>query len=219
MVRSILQLVVFTFIFVSGCIYNEQEAEENSFNSEGNRINQEKAEMELEARKLFEASYKKYERPSYHELATNSNIVAIVKLVEASYVPWDRELNLDFFSEDSGRLIKSRLAVLACLKGELEGEIDFYSLGIKEDMGYIGQDFDFAGFRKTVSIPDFGQRPIIGVQHFPTSARDIKYQEIEVEYLVFLKDFRDGRYHPVTGDQFSARSVRLINDSNFVPFR
>ena len=147
---------------------------------------------------------------TYSELAAQSDLIVVAKLISRSEIQWDESLAGDF-NDTSVKCLSNRMRVLSTLKGDSGDKLEVVTLGLRPN-ALVLINVDFAEFRTRLLLPRLVQVDIDGEITGYGGSSPIETYTIEPEYLVYLRKLKDNQYVPVTGQRFSGMSVRILND-------
>ena len=130
-------------------------------------------------------------------------------MVSASEIEWDASLAGDSKSE-AVTCVSNKVRILATLTGEAGEEIEVLTLRWKEGVLVLSDD-RFLELHSKLLLPKWVAVEIGDDVREYRAPGPPQLHRIEPEYLLFLRKFGDRGYVPVTGQQWGAMSVRLLN--------
>ena len=158
--------------------------------------------------------FKKNESPvwTYQELADKSDVIVVATLIEKHDVAFDIVGEIDF-DRDSIRRVSNKLKVLSVLKGETEDEIQVVTTEWKPKTIVLGFRTGFAQLRDRQLLPTLSAVEINGEIAEWGNVDDGNSTKVVPEYLLYLKKSeRQNDFVPVTGQRWSAASIRFLNN-------
>ncbi|MEM6691096.1 MAG: hypothetical protein AAF664_16830 [Planctomycetota bacterium] len=147
---------------------------------------------------------------TYDELAEASDLIVIAKLKSKSAVERLADVAGEF-GKGSTELISNQLQILSVLKGVPDEQVSFMTLEWKPKVVVLVRN-KFAQLRSKLPLPQLSAFEVEGeITGYGKVNIKSKTYTIEPEYLLYLKRIEDGIYVAVTGQRYSALSVRFLN--------
>jgi hypothetical protein len=144
---------------------------------------------------------------TYSKLASESDLIVVAKAISTSEVQFDQAIAGEF---KSVKCLSNKMRILSTLKGRASEEIEVLTIEWKPG-GIVLTNHEFAEISTSLLLPshitvvDNGK--VIGYGDSKG-----KTYTIEPEYLLYLRRLSGQRFVPVTGQRFSGKCVRILND-------
>lgn len=161
---------------------------------------------------LVERITNENDRPSWpiDRLTRESDAILACKMISQVRVDYDASIAGDYAGASIDCYV-TKLAVLATLKGNAPPEIEVVTIRYSPNVGFVGRKHDFARFYTKLKLPVLAEY-VVDDEIDGYGANDpLETKTIEPEYLVFLRQRDDRRYEPITGQRYSALSIRVLN--------
>ena len=171
-----------------------------------------KTKPDPQVQSLVERIKNENDRPSWpiDRLTRESDAILACEMISQVRVDYDASIAGDYAGPSIDCYV-TKLAVLAALKGNVPPEIEVVTIKYSTNVGFVGRKHDFARFYTKLKLPVLVEF-VVDDKIDGYGANDpVETTTIEPEYLVFLRQRDDRRYEPITGQRYSALSIRVLN--------
>ena len=149
---------------------------------------------------------------SYNDLASQSDLIVIARLVEKREVAIDLVGSTDFDRESIKRCA-NRMKILSFLKGKSEENVEVIATEWSPKAMVLGVKSGLAVFRSRLLLPCLSAVEIDGEITDWGIMKGAEGNTVVPEYLLYLKRSKlDGKFVPTTGQRWSRLSIRVLND-------